>query len=78
MQAKAEQLACFAQTFIMALELVHSRRLQNQNDGAAGGNLQIKGRYYYNEIRLQCQPFFFQRLADKGIKRKKTWKKLLG
>ncbi len=42
-QPKAEQLACFAQTFTMALELVHFCHLQNQNDGAAGGNLQIKG-----------------------------------
>ncbi len=43
-QPKAEQLACFAQTFTMVLELVHRCRLRNQNDGAAGGNLQIKGR----------------------------------
>jgi len=35
-QPKAEQLTCFAQTFAMALELVHCCRL--------GGNLQIKGR----------------------------------
>ncbi len=41
---KAEQLACFAQTFTMALELLHRCCLRNQNDGAAGGNLQIKGR----------------------------------
>ncbi len=34
-QSKAEQLTCFAQTFAMALELVHCCRL--------GGNMQIKG-----------------------------------
>ncbi len=27
----------------MALELLHRCRLRNQNDGAAGGNVQIKG-----------------------------------
>ncbi len=40
----AEQLACFAQTFTNALELVHRCLLRNHNDGAAGGNLEIKGR----------------------------------
>ncbi len=43
-QPKTEQLACFAQTFTVALELLQRCRLRNQNDGAAAGNLQIKGR----------------------------------
>ncbi|ROL46392.1 Inactive dipeptidyl peptidase 10, partial [Anabarilius grahami] len=41
--ATTEQLACFAPTFAMALELIHRCRLRKQNGGAVGGNVQIKG-----------------------------------
>ncbi len=72
-QPKTEQLACFTQSFTMVLELVHRCNLQNQNDGTAGGNLQIKGRYYYNEIPLPRhqgseirRACFFRRLQKKA------------
>ncbi len=38
MHPKTEQLACFAQTFAMALELVHCCCLQKHNGSAVGGN----------------------------------------
>ncbi len=49
-QPKTEQLACFARTFAVALELVHRCGLRKHNGGTIGGNLQIKERLYYNKI----------------------------
>ncbi len=43
MQPKEEQLACFAQTFTMALELLHHCCLPNQNDGAAVEIYRLRG-----------------------------------
>ncbi len=49
-QPNTEQLACFAWTFTMALEMVHRCRWQKHYGNAVGGNLQIKRRWYYNKI----------------------------
>ncbi len=64
----------------MALELLHRCRLQNQNNSAVGGSLQIKGRQYYNEIPLQRhmgseirRARFFQTLAEKGLLKQSYW-----
>ncbi len=47
----------------MALELLHRCRLRNQNDGAAGGNLQIKGAFTFvsiawSEPEFVCSPLW--------------------
>ncbi len=67
-QTKTEQLACFAQACC----------LQKHNGGAMGGNLQIKGRWYYKIPFLHhrgCEieaANFFHKLAEKGLPKKIT------